>query len=200
MTDHGQRLADGLAADGHQSVIPRGGLGAKASAAAKEPQRVDRNGPPLLVVATRRGARLPRHPDPGHRVLAQATRPRLRQPRLPRPSEDDTQVLTPWLWPTKITVQHTRNIGRQIAVRMGSLRSRSISPHHQDHGADLRKHWSGGVGRGGIEPPTLRFGGLPFARLSSSAANRQPTSERRAASEWLGMVEIRRWNRCRVAP
>ena len=51
-TDHVQRLADGLTADGHQPVILRGGLGAKARAAAKEQLRENPNAPPLLVVAT----------------------------------------------------------------------------------------------------------------------------------------------------
>jgi superfamily II DNA or RNA helicase len=41
-----------LTADGHQPVILRGGLGAKARAAAKEQLRENPNAPPLLVVAT----------------------------------------------------------------------------------------------------------------------------------------------------
>jgi len=51
-TDHLERLAEALADQGHDPVILRGGMGAKARAAAHARLDPNEDGPPLLIVAT----------------------------------------------------------------------------------------------------------------------------------------------------
>ena len=50
--DHLERLTQTLAARGHNPIILRGGMGAKARAAAHARLEPSADGPPLLVVAT----------------------------------------------------------------------------------------------------------------------------------------------------